>query len=114
MFNRWEKHDQWDDVATRLVDGDGMKFHRQYVQDVQPGIDHNTQVRNETNGWLPDRSARKCGSIPVTIVYDKIREWHADGRLQRGDPSYSLQLNELLKDMLRDRDYSKFRTTEKI
>ena len=114
MFGRWDRHHQYDDVAVRVVDGDGHKFHQQFVQDIQPAIDHNTAVRNETNGWLPDRSARKVGSIPVTIVHDKIREWTINGELVLGDPSYSSRLNMLLKDLLRDRDYSKFRTTERV
>lgn len=110
----WKRHTQWDDVAERYVDGEGSLYHRHFVQDVEPAIDHSTQVRNDTNGWLPDRSARKVGSIPVTIVWDKIREWEAQGELVRGDPGYSMRLNHLLKNLLRDRDYSKFRTTENV
>ena len=111
---QWHRNHQWGDVAERIVDDEGGKFHRQLVQDVAPAIDHNTKVRNDTNGWLPDRSARKVGSIPVTIVHDKIRQWEKEGRLKAGDPDYGLRLNNLLKDMLRDRDYAKFRTTENV
>ena len=114
MLNRWERHYQAPDVAVRRVDGEGYKFHRQYVQDVEPAIDENTRVRNETNGWLPDRSARKVGSIPVTIVHDWIRQWTLEGRLVMGDPTYSSRLNQLLKEKLKDRDFAKFRTTEHV
>lgn len=113
-FGRWQKSSVAPDVMMRFIDGDGYKFHRQYTQDAEPLIDHNTRVRNETNGWLPDRSARKVGSIPVTIVHDKIAQWERDGRLKRGDPAYGQALNGLLKEMLRDRDYAKFRTTDHV
>lgn len=115
MKERKGRHWQWADVGVRVFDGDGNLFHRQYTQDVEPAIDANTRVRNETNGWNADRTVRKVGSIPVTVVYDKIREWHREGRLpDRGHPMYSRVLNDLLKDMLRDRDYAKFRTTENV
>lgn len=113
-FGQWHKHYQWDDVVLRRLDGDGYQWHTQYRQDVEPCIDHNTKVRNETNGWLPDRSARKVGSIPVTVVYDKIREWERTGELKRGEAGYGMRLNQKLKELLKDRDYAKFRTTEKV
>lgn len=113
---QWHRHHQWGDVAQRIVDDEGYTFHRQFVQNVEPIIDANTRIRNEANGRVAasETGARKVGSIPVTIVYDKIRKWHAEGRLDRADPGYSMRLNELLKNMLRDRDYAKFRTTEHV
>jgi len=111
----WRVHEQGPDIRTRFVDGDGTKFHRQFVQDVQPAIDENARVRNETNGWSADRSKRKVGSLPVTIVWDKIREWERQGLLPApGSPEYGHTLNRLLVNLLRDRDYSKFRTTEHV
>lgn len=111
----WRIHDQAPDVRTRFVDGDGTTFHRQFVQDVEPAIDANTRERNETNGWSPDRQKRKVGSIPVSIVWEKQREWERKGLLPKpGDPLYGYTLNRLLKDLLRDRDYAKFRTTERV
>lgn len=111
----WRVHEQGPDVRTRYVDGEGRLFHRQFVQDVQPAVDANTRERNETNGWSADRSKRKIGSLPVTIVWDKIREWERKGLLPPpGSPLYGNTLNRLLVDMLRDRDYSKFRTTERV
>ena len=114
MLNRWHQIGHFHDVAERALDGDGKKIHRQFVQDVEPAIDHNTKVRNETNGWLPDRSARKVGSIPVTLVHDWIRDWTAKGELVMGDPSYGQRLNHLLKEKLKDRDFAKFRTTDHV
>lgn len=114
-FGQWRKSTLGDDIFERTIDGEGYTFHRQYTQDAQPLIDHNTAVRNETGGWNADRTARKVGSVPVTIVYDKIREWTAQGKLPaRTDPAYSHTLNRLLVDLLRDRDYAKFRTTDRV
>lgn len=111
----WRRHGQAPDVAVRFVDGDGTLFHQQYVQDIAPAIDENTRIRNETNGWSADRSKRKVGSIPVSIVWDKVREWQARGELPpRDNPLFGHMLNEKLKDLLRDRDYAKFRTTERV
>jgi len=111
----WRRHEQAADVATRFVDGEGKTFHRQFVQDVEPLVDQNTRIRNETNGWSADRSKRKVGSVPVTIVWDKMREWERKGLLPApGTPGYGHTLNRLLVDLLRDRDYSKFRTTEHV
>lgn len=106
---KWQR--RWDGVGVRIVDDDGMKYHRQFVQDVEPIINNNTRIRNETNGKVGE--GRRVGSIPTTIVYDKIREWTAQGRLDPNAPTYSLKLNNLLKELLRDRDYAKFRTTDK-
>lgn len=111
----WRTHEQGADIKTRFVDGEGTKFHRQFVQDVEPLVDENTRIRNETNGWSADRSRRKIGSVPVTIVWSKIREWEAKGLLPpAGSPNYGHTLNRLLVEMLRDSDYSKFRTTERV
>ena len=112
----WRRHANAPDVSVRFVDGEGTRFYKQYVQhDVEPLLDHNTRVRNDTNGFLPDRSARKVGSIPVTVVWDKVREWQRMGELPPHDnPLFSPMLNEKLKELLKDRDYSKFRTTENV
>ena len=111
----WRRHEQAPDVALRFVDGEGKLIHRQFVQDVEPAIDANTRERNETNGWAPDRQSRKVGSVPVSIVWDKIREWQNKGELPaRTDPLFSALLNRKLVEMLRDRDYSKFRTTDRV
>lgn len=112
----WRRHSNAPDVATRFVDGDGTTFARQFVQrDIEPLIDENTRVRNETNGWTPNRQSRKVGSIPVTVVWDKVREWQRMGELPpHGNPLFSPMLNEKLKELLKDRDYSKFRTTENV
>jgi hypothetical protein len=110
---QWKRHAQWGDVAERIVDDEGTKFHRQFVQDVAPVIDQNTRIRNETNGRVA--GGRKLGSIPVTIVWDKIREWQSEGSLPpHGNPFFSSMLNEKLKDLLKDRDYSKFRTVDNV
>ena len=117
MFGRhgfWHQDYQHADVSVRVLDGEGNNFHRQYTQDAEPIIDHNTAVRNETNGWLPDGSARKVGAIPVTIVHDWIRDWTIKGELVLGDPTYGPRLNHLLKEKLKDRDFAKFRTTEHV
>jgi len=109
---RWQRHHQFHDVAERIVDDEGTKFHRHWVQDVEPIIDANTRVRNETNGIEPGR--RKIGSIPTSIAYDWIRKWIAQGVLDPQDPTYSMRLNELLKEKLKDRDFAKFRTTDHV
>jgi hypothetical protein len=111
----WRRHDNAPDVAVRFVDADGTKFHQQYVQDIEPIVDANTRERNETGGWAIDRSKRKVGSVPVSVVWDKIREWQRRGELPpHGNPLFSSMLNQKLVEMLRDRDYAKFRTVDRV
>ncbi|MGB0855085.1 MAG: hypothetical protein ACPGSI_17440 [Pikeienuella sp.] len=113
-WNRWRRSALGPDVFERKIDGEGSLYHTQYTQDAQSIIDLNTKIRNETNGFSADRRARKVGSIPVTVVYEKIRKWTQEGRLDQKDPAYGHRLNKLLKDLLRDPDYSKFRSTENV
>lgn len=111
----WRRHENAPDVAVRYIDGDGRLFHEQYVQDVEPIIEQNTALRNYNGGWAPDRSKRKVGTLPVTIVWDKIREWQAKGELPaHGTPGFSKELNRKLVELLKDRDYSKFRTVDRV
>lgn len=111
----WHRHGNAPDVAMRYIDGDGKLIHTQFHQDVEPLIEENTRERNETGGWSEDRSRRKIGSIPVSIVWEKEREWEAKGLLPaRTDSMYGHALNHLLVELLRDRDYEKFRTVERV
>ncbi len=109
MDERWKKHSTLDGVFERYVDGfaNDTEFHRQKVQDVQPILDDNTRVRNESNGRTRE-GGRKVGSIPATIYYDWVKEWTTKGLVEPGNMA---GLNDLLLARLRDPDYSKFRTT---
>lgn len=114
-MEQWRPHATLPGVMERYIADDAEgKIHRQKVQDVAPAIAEAARVRNDTGGWSADRHRRQIGEIPATIVYDKITQWHREGRLIMGSPDYGMRLNELLKELLRDRDYAKFRTAENI
>jgi len=104
----WKPHSNLDGVFERYIPGDGNKFHRQKVQDVAPILEHNTRVRNETNGRTKG-GGRMVASIPATVYYDWIAEWTRKGLIGPGNMS---GVNDLLIKRIRDRDFSKFRMTD--
>ena len=110
MDQRWRRHPTMPDVAERYVDGfaNDIEFYRQKVQDVAPIIDRNRRIRNETNGRTRE-GGRYLGSIPATVYYEWIIEWQRKGLIGPGNMD---AVNDLLKQKLRDSDYSKFRATD--
>lgn len=107
MDKNWKPHSALIGVAERYIDGDGDTFYRQKVQDVAPILAFNSKVRNETNGATPG-GGRHVGRIPATVYYEWVAEWEREGKIAPGNMS---GLNDLLLARLRDRDYSKFKTT---
>ena len=94
-------------VAERYFDQDG-RLVRQQVEDVEPLIENATRVRNETNGDTP-LGMRQIGSVPRSIWKEWEKEWTRQGLVGPGIPCVR---NELAKAKLRDREFSKFRTTD--
>lgn len=109
MATEWQKHGNFEDVAQRYIFDDD-KIVRHNVQDIEPAIDANTRLRNETGGWTEGRRMRKAASIPATVYYDWIVEWQREGLLpDMTHPEFSQMANALCLKRVRDGDYSKFR-----
>ena len=94
-------------VYERHLDQDG-RFIREQVEDVSGLIDNASRVRNDLNGDTP-LGMRQLGSVPRTIWKEWEKEWTRQGLVGEGIPCVR---NELAKAKLRERDYSKFRTTD--
>lgn len=106
MLGRWQKSAH-DGVVERYLDDDGRLI-RQQVEDVEPLIDNATRVRNDLNGDTPG-GMRQIGSVPRSIWKMWEKEWVREGLVGPGIPCVR---NELAKAKLRDRNFSKFRTTD--
>lgn len=110
MWDKWEWHPTLPGVVQKFHEGFDSEttFVRQKVQDIAPIIDANTETRNNGNGRTSG-GGRKIGSIPATLYYDWVAEWERKGLIGPGNME---PLNGLLIARLRDRDYSKFRSTD--
>lgn len=106
MLDQWQRHGSLPDVAKRRFFQDDMLV-TQKVQDVEPILDRNRRIANETDGRTPG-GGRYLGSIPATVYYDWIREWTIKGLI---GPGHMEPVNDLIKQRLRDSDFSKLRTT---
>ena len=107
MFDRWHRHSNAPDVVQRYFETDDG-FARQKVQDVEPLIDRNRAIRNDTNGRT-EGGGVLIGSIPTTVYHEWIKEWTVQGKIA---PGHMDAVNGLLEARLRDSDFSKFRTTD--
>ena len=105
-MNGWSQSAH-DGVYERYFDQDG-RLVREQVEDVEGLIDNASRVRNDLNGKTPG-GMRQVGSIPRSIWKQWEKEWTAAGLVGPGIPCVR---NELAKAKLRDRDFSKFRTTD--
>ena len=103
----WKRHGNLLGVAERYIPTDDG-FARQKVQDIEPIVDDNRRLANETDGRSAGGSFRKVGSIPATVYYQWIVEWQRKGLIGPGNMD---RVNELCLQRLRDSDYAKFRTT---
>lgn len=110
MDTRWKPHNSLVGVSERYIDGfaNDTTFHRQKYQDVQPIIDYNQRVRNETNGATLE-GGRHVGRIPILILNEWVEEWTKKGLVGPGNMA---GLNDLLIARLRDPDYRKLKTTD--
>lgn len=108
LDGRWRPHPTLPGVQVRYFHGEGDQFHRETRQDPTAIIEANTRMRNDRGGDTPG-GMRKIGTIPATEAFAWIKEWTAQGRLGPGHGN----LTELLKEKLRDRDFSKLRATDK-
>lgn len=106
MLNQWQRGAH-DGLAERYFDQDGRLI-RQVVEDVAPTIDHATRVRNDLNGNTPG-GMRQIGSVPRSIWNEWMKEWRRQGLPVDTEPGLP---NALAKCKLRDRDFSKFKTTD--
>lgn len=105
----WHRHANFGDVAQRYFEEDGRLI-RQKVQDIEPVVEANKRLSNETGGWTENRKFRKAASIPASLYYDWISTWQKEGRLpDMTHPDFSEMANNLCLQRVRDGDYSKFR-----
>lgn len=76
------------------------------VGDAEGAIEFASAMRaaHPRNGYSPDRSIRHVGEVPVVVVEDWINKGYVR---DIGD-------NEGIRKMLTERDFSKFRTVDKL
>jgi hypothetical protein len=108
MFNKWAPSKANPGVAERWLEDDG-RIVRQKYQDAQPILDRLQKVRSETDGRTPE-GGQYIGSIPMTLYYEWLREWTAQGKIA---PGHMTDLNDLLVAKLRDGDFAKLRATNR-
>lgn len=102
----WHAHAASEGIAQRYFEDDG-KLVRHKRADIEPVIERNRRIANETDGRTKE-GGRFIGSVPAIVLHDWIAEWTRQGKIGPGNMG---GLNDLIKQRLRDSDYSKFRTT---
>lgn len=104
----WTQHPNHPDAAVRYFEQDG-KLHREVRQNVDPLLDQNRRLSNETGGWTQNRTMRKAASIPATLYYAWIVEWQRKGDLpDMTHPEFEKMANALCLKRVKSGDYSRF------
>ena len=85
--------DNYDGTATIL-----------HQEDVEPVIERNHAMATHNDGWNPDKSMRRVGSIPQTL----LTEWRNNKGINLTDPNHFDELRKLMNDS----DYRKLRSAE--
>lgn len=107
---RWRSNG--DGTFSRWLEGAGSDttIARETVQDVEPILARNKRIRNDRNGRTVG-GGRLLGSVPNVVIQQWIKEWTAKGLIGPGNMD---ALNSLIANRLRDGDWQKLRTVDKI
>lgn len=101
MAERYDFGNIFDVKETLLFDNDGL-IHRIKTQDVEPVLEEVKAKRDFNNGYSKSRNSRHLASIPMTIWFDWLQQY--------GKSFYQDEV--LLRRLLRDAGYAKFRVSE--
>lgn len=62
------------DVAQRYAGDEGDKFYVEKVQDVEPILERNKALQNESDGFNHARDGRRVASIPMIVHLQWLKE----------------------------------------